>query len=143
MALCFVAGCDDDTFDWVGQLKRDKQIIRDYLSDNNLEADSTGSGLYYRIEEAGSGGSPNRFSTVTVFYKGSLLNGEVFDETGNDPRAISLSNTIQGWQEGIPLIEKGGKIHLYIPSILGYGEFGSGTIPGNTVIQFEIELLNF
>lgn len=144
MAFCFVAGCDDDTFDWVGQLKEDRRIIREYLKDNNIQADSLDDGLYYVIEEEGTGTtSPNRFSNITVYYTGAFLSGEVFDQTGNDPVSLDLAGTISGWQLGLPLLKKGGKIQLYVPSRLGYGEFGRGAIPGNTVLQFDIELLNF
>jgi len=118
--------------------------IEDYLSRNNLTATPTASGLYYIITEEGSGGHPNLQSTVTVRYKGYRLNGEVFDETpGNETRSWPLKNLIEGWQIGIPLLQKGGKATFFIPPELGYGTQKVGSIPGNSVLIFEIELVDF
>lgn len=122
----------------------DMEKIEKYLADNNLTATSTGSGLYYIITKEGSGGHPNLQSSVTVKYKGYRLNGEVFDETtGNETANFFLYQVIQGWQEGIPLMQKGGKATFFIPSELGYGSQRVGSIPPNSVLIFEVELLNF
>jgi FKBP-type peptidyl-prolyl cis-trans isomerase len=100
--------------------------------------------LHYIITEAGSGGNPNVNNTVKVNYVGKLLKNEkVFDETNGTPVSFKLSNLIEGWQEGIPKLKKGGKGTFYIPSALGYGPYGSGDIPGNATLIFEIELVDF
>jgi FKBP-type peptidyl-prolyl cis-trans isomerase FkpA len=118
--------------------------IEKYLADNNLTATSTASGLYYIITKEGTGGHPNLQSTVTVKYKGYLRNGEVFDETlGNETATFALNRVIQGWQEGIPLLKKGGKGTFFIPSDLGYGSQKAGSIPANSVLIFEVELVSF
>lgn len=136
--------CKDDTLTPEEQLQEDIRIIEQYLTDNNLTAQSTASGLHYIITQEGSGGHPNLQSNVTVKYKGYLTDGRVFDQTtGNETIKFLLSDLISGWQEGIPLLKKGGKGTFLLPSALGYGPGGSGSIPPNTVLIFEIELVNF
>lgn len=129
------------------QLQADIRKIQDYIDDHNLTAQSTASGLHYIITETGSGGHPSASSTVTVRYVGKFLkNDEVFDQTeGTETATFSLGGVIEGWQEGVPLLKKGGKGTFFIPSALAYGPYGSpnGTIPGNTPLIFEIELVNF
>ena len=89
----------------------DKKLIEDYLSENGLSAKSTESGLYYIIDEAGSGGHPTLSNKVTVHYKGTLLDGSEFDSSykRGKPATFPLNGVVQGWQEGIPLLQKGGK----------------------------------
>lgn len=126
----------------VSQEESDKQIIEKYISDNKLNAKSTSSGLYYVIDTEGSGAQPNVNSTVTVVYRGTLTNGTEFDKSSSTGASFVLSNTIKGWQEGIPLFKKGGKGKLLIPSALGYGSQSVGKIPSNSVLIFDIELLD-
>ncbi len=126
------------------QLQADIEKIKDYLSANNLTAESTPSGLHYIITVPGTGGHPNSSSTVTVNYLGKLLKNEkVFDQTNGTPVSFALQNLIEGWKEGIPLLQKGGKGTFFIPSALGYGPYGSGGIPANAPLIFEIELVDF
>ena len=123
------------------QAEIDKALIEEYISDNQLNAQSTSSGLYYVILKTGSGEHPTSYSTVTVAYKGYLLNGDVFDE--NLAFTSRLSSLIKGWKEGIPLIGRGGKIKLLVPSALGYGSQQQGNIPANSVLVFDITLYDF
>ncbi len=126
------------------QLEIDIQKIKDYLVANNLTATETPSGLHYIITLEGAGGNPNLLSNVTVKYKGYLLDGMVFDETsGSATATFPLGNLIEAWQEGIPLLKKGGKGTFFSPSALAYGPNGVSGIPGNSVLIFEIELVNF
>jgi len=125
-------------------LEIDIETIENYLADNNIEADSTSEGIYYFFEEEGEGENPPANAMVTVKYKGYFLNGEVFDETQGDATAtFSLSGVIRGWQLGIPLFKKGGKGTILIPSALAYGPAGNSSIPPNTVLAFDIELISF
>lgn len=126
----------------IAQQNRDE--IVSYLSDNNLEAIEDPSGLFYIIEQEGSGDSPSPNASVEVRYKGYFPNGTVFDETpGNNTREFNLRETITAWRVGIPKMKKGGEAMFLVPSNLGYGFFGSGGIPPNQVLIFEIELVNF
>lgn len=127
------------------QAENDDEIIRKYLADNSLTAEKHASGMYYIINEPGTGDSPISSSVVTVKYKGYFTDKKVFDQTKNDAVAqFPLSNLIEGWKIGVPLLKKGGKGTFLFPSRLGYGANGSaGGVPGNTVIIFDIELVSF
>ena len=139
ISVFIFAACEKD--DPVAeQLKKDIELIEAYLLDNELVAESTESGLHYIIEEEGTGNYPDLNSIVKVNYTGKLLNGEVFDEgtVNNNP----LYGYIEGWQEGIKLFKEGGKGTLFIPSGLGYGSTSKTTIPANSVLIFEVDLIN-
>lgn len=126
------------------QWEYDIQRIKNYLEEQGLTATETASGLHYLITAEGSGGSPGINANVTVRYKGYLLNGKVFDETtGTETVTFPLKNLIPGWQEGIPYLKKGGSGKFLLPSALGYGPSGSGSIKPNQVLIFDIELVNF
>ena len=125
----------------VDQAKADDGIIKNYISSNGLNAIATGSGLYYVIKTVGTGANPTANSTVNVVYKGYFTNGSVFDQSSVSGASLNLASVIAGWQEGIPYFKKGGgKGILLIPSALGYGSQGSGSIPANSVIIFDITL---
>jgi FKBP-type peptidyl-prolyl cis-trans isomerase FkpA len=126
----------------VDQPAVDEQIITQYISDHKLNAKATGSGLYYVTINAGNGARPVASSNVTVNYKGYLSDGSVFDQSASSGVSFGLANVIQGWQEGIPLFKKGGKGILLIPSALGYGASAQSSIPANSVLIFDIELLD-
>ena len=106
------------------------------------------SGMYYEVINAGAGTSPTVCSYVSVNYKGSLTNGNVFDQTTGNPAVFSLVSLIDSWKIGIPLIKKSGKIRLYVPPSLGYGssdqkdQAGNVVIPANSILIFDIELLD-
>ena len=110
--------------------------------------EKTASGLFYKIETPGTGDSPTQGQNVSVHYKGSLLDGTVFDSSykRNEPIgfAIGVGQVIKGWDEGIALLSKGAKATLIIPSHLGYGPNGAGgVIPPNATLKFEVELVDF
>lgn len=141
ISLLFVA-CDKEETDY-GPI--DKEKIENYLKANNLTAESTPSGLYYIISKPGGSNHPTASSKVLVNYKGYLLDSTVFDQsyTSGQPASFKLSGVIAGWRQGIPLIGVGGKITLLIPSELGYGSTAQGKIPANSVLLFDIELVDF
>ncbi len=119
----------------------DDTVIQEYLAENNIEATKHESGLYYLITQQGSGNNPTTSSKITIKYRGYFTDHSVFDESWDSSATFYLSNLIRGWQIGIPLLKPGGKGTLFIPSNLGYGSNGSGSIPGDTVIIFDIELI--
>lgn len=130
---------DDDTA--AKQAEKDEQIIADYLAANSIDAQRHESGLYYLITVEGTGDQPTLASSVEVFYKGYLTNGNVFDETTQGPVVFPLSNLITGWQIGMPLLKEGGSGTFFLPSALGYGSSATGSIPANSVLIFEIDLV--
>ena len=120
----------------------DEDLIQQYITDNSLDAQPTGSGLYYVIDNPGNGSTADINSTVTVAYVGKLTDGTIFDQSSSMGTTFPLINVIQGWQEGIPLFREGGSGILLIPSSLGYGSQAVGGIPANSVLIFEISLIH-
>lgn len=104
---------------------------------------ATESGLAYKIIEQGAGAAPKLTDTVEVHYKGTLISGEEFDSSykREEPAKFPLGQVIKGWSEGITYVNEGGKIELYIPSELAYGPRQAGSIPANSTLIFEVELL--
>jgi FKBP-type peptidyl-prolyl cis-trans isomerase len=141
--LLVLGSCSKDDFDPEKQAQQDESTIVKFLADNNITAQRHETGLYYQILAPGLGNiiyTGN--TTVSAKYKGRLLNGSVFDQTTANPVSFKLGGVIAGWQIGVPLIQKGGKIRIFIPSALGYGRDGSGAIPANAVLDFDIELVD-
>lgn len=101
------------------------------------------SGLQYKVIQEGTGLQPTLNSTVTTHYKGTLIDGTVFDSSykRGQPATFPLKAVIQGWQEGIPLMKKGAKYQFFIPAHLGYGNRAAGSIPAGSTLIFEVELL--
>jgi FKBP-type peptidyl-prolyl cis-trans isomerase FkpA len=131
--------CSNNDADFEPQTEED--IIK-YIEDNDLSANRTNSGLYYVINNSGSGTRPTSSSNVTVAYKGYFLNGTVFDESDADGISFGLNQVISGWTEGIPLFKEGGEGLLLVPSNLGYGANGRNSIPGGAVLVFDIKLIS-
>lgn len=121
-------------------VQSEQPAIVAYAAANGINATAHSSGLYYQIAFPGSGISPTATSKVFVTYTGKLTNGTIFDTQTNI--SFLLKDVISGWQIGIPLIQKGGFIKLIIPSALGYGCRGTGPIPGDAIIYFDIQLLD-
>lgn len=118
---------------------------RAYLRENATKegVSTTASGLQYKILQEGTGDYPTVNSNVSVFYRGTLIDGTEFDgNIGGSPISFSLGGVIAGWTEGLQLINEGGKIELTIPHELGYGARGSGPIPPSATLIFEVELVS-
>lgn len=118
-----------------------KQDILEYIEANNLNAEATASGLYYVIEEAGSGVAPTAYDNVTVTYKGYFTDETVFDESNDSGVTFNLDTVIEGWKEGLQYFNEGGSGKLLIPSSLAYGRYGNSAIPGGAVLIFDVQLL--
>jgi FKBP-type peptidyl-prolyl cis-trans isomerase len=119
---------------------------KEYLEKNKAKpgVKVTASGLQYEVLKSGSGGpKPGPTSRVKVHYHGTLTDGHVFDSSvqRNEPLEIGLDGVIKGWTEGLQLMSVGDKWKFTIPPELGYGPRGQGDIPANSVLIFEVELL--
>ncbi len=113
-----------------------------YIEYHNLDAEKSNTGLYFVIEVQGDGAKPNINSNVTVSYKGYYLDGTVFDQSNEDGISFNLTQVIPGWTEGITYFNEGGEGMLLIPPHLGYGSNSHGSIPGGSVLVFDIKLLS-
>jgi FKBP-type peptidyl-prolyl cis-trans isomerase len=102
------------------------------------------SGLHYEIVQEGPGASPKATDTVKVHYTGKLIDGTVFDSSvqRGEPTEFPLDQVIPGWTEGIQKMKKGGKIKLYVPPQLAYGDDGRPGIPPGSTLIFDVELLD-
>lgn len=114
--------------------------IQNYLSTNGITtATQHSSGFFYEITATGSGNTPVLCSYCTLKYTGRFFNGTIFDQNLFGT-TLTLGDLIIGWQKGLPLIKPNGTIRLYVPPSLGYGSAGSGTIPPNSYLIFDIQL---
>jgi FKBP-type peptidyl-prolyl cis-trans isomerase FklB len=103
------------------------------------------SGLQYKILTVGKGKSPKATDTVTVNYKGTLIDGTEFDSSykRGQPATFAVNGVITGWTEALQLMKEGSKWQMFIPSNLAYGERGAGGAIGpNAVLIFEVELIS-
>lgn len=119
-----------------------EQQITAYIEDNNLEAQKSTTGLYYVIDELGTGTQPTATDNVTVAYKGYFTDGTVFDESDANGISFGLQQVIKGWTEGITYFKEGGSGILLIPSHLGYGSSTVRSIPGGSVLVFDVNLIS-
>jgi FKBP-type peptidyl-prolyl cis-trans isomerase FkpA len=122
-------------------VQNEKEIV-DYIAANKLIAQKSSTGLYYVINEAGSGAQPTASSNVTVAYKGYYTNGTVFDQSNSSGITFPLQGVIRGWTEGIPYFKVGGSGMLLVPAHLGYGSSDSNGIPGGSVLVFDVKLIS-
>lgn len=130
-----------DNFDYAGQFTTDTTLIRKFITENEIPAIKHESGVFYQIIDPGEGDVKYTTATnISAEYEGRLLNGTVFDKSKGAPISFTLGRVIAGWQIGIPLIQKGGKIRLFIPSQYGYSNSAVGTIPPSSVLDFTVNL---
>ncbi|NJX14641.1 FKBP-type peptidyl-prolyl cis-trans isomerase [Tamlana crocina] len=142
LSLFILTSCtNDDERTPVDYREQNETDIQAYITDNELNATRTDSGLYYVIDEQGEGEQPVANSNVTVAYKGYFLNGNVFDQSDAEGVTFNLQQVIPGWTEGITYFNEGGSGMLLVPAHLGYGSFYYNGIPGGSVLIFDIELL--
>ena len=120
------------------------QTYLDYLIEEDYDIDTTANGVYYVVLEEGDGIVPKYKDEVSVSYTGFFIGGAIFDTAG-DPAyngyytyTHKVDGMIDGWEEGIETIKKGGTSLLIVPSKLAYGEYGYYDIPPYTTLLFEI-----
>jgi FKBP-type peptidyl-prolyl cis-trans isomerase FklB len=104
---------------------------------------TTASGLQYKVIKEGTGAQPKETETVTVHYRGTLTDGTEFDSSHKrgEPATFPVNGVIKGWQEALQMMKTGSKYQLFVPPSLAYAERATGSIPPNSVLIFEVELL--
>jgi len=117
-----------------------------FLGENKTKegVKTTGSGLQYKVLKEGAGAQPKSSDSVTVNYRGTLLDGTEFDSSykRGEPATFPVGGVIKGWTEALQLMKVGSKFQLFIPASLAYGEQGRPGIPPNSVLIFEVELMD-
>jgi FKBP-type peptidyl-prolyl cis-trans isomerase FkpA len=140
--LLLLAGCVKDKTCVPKTVASEQATMQSFASANGMVVQAHPSGMLYQIVSSGNGATASLSSLVSVRYTGKLMNGTVFDSRTTTPAEFTLGQVITGWQLGVPLIQKGGKIRLIIPSSLAYGCTATGPIPADAVLFFEIELVD-
>ena len=142
LVLILFISCTKENSSNVDYTAKNELEIKDYIAKNNLTAQRSDTGLYYVITNLGTGAQPTAMSNVTVAYKGYFTNGSVFDQSNAAGISFGLNQVIKGWTEGIPHFKTGGNGILLIPAHLGYGSSSNGSIPGGSVLIFEVKLIS-
>lgn len=142
-----VASCIDEGEEYVPPTKaQENALLNEYLdtlANRGLDIDTTALGVYYITDSVGNGTYPVVGDTCVVKYTGFFINGSVFDSTGDDTWEFVLGTEgfIDGWNDGMRVIDEGGKAYLIIPSELGYGPDGYGSVPPNTSLVFNVDMV--
>ncbi|MFC5682040.1 FKBP-type peptidyl-prolyl cis-trans isomerase [Flavobacterium sp. MAHUQ-51] len=123
-------------------IAKNEKEIEDYVAKKGLKGTKTESGLYYVINNPGTGKQATPASNVTVAYKGYFMDGNVFDQSDEKGISFNLNQVVKGWTEGISYLKEGGSAILVIPAVLGYGGNDNGKIPGGSVLIFDVKLIS-
>ncbi|KAA5539510.1 FKBP-type peptidyl-prolyl cis-trans isomerase [Adhaeribacter rhizoryzae] len=128
------------------QNKTDEAVIQKYIKEKGLQPQKTNSGLYYVVTQEGNGPKAEPGKMVAVNYTGTTLDGKEFDSSKKQGKPIEFplgqQAVIRGWDEGIALLNKGSKATFLIPSTMAYGPQESPEIPANSVLRFDVELVD-
>lgn len=143
VSLLFVSCLSDSNLEMpsVDYTVQNEKEITDYIAKNNLNAQKSDTGLYYVIDEPGTGEQPSITSNVTVAYKGYFTSGKIFDQSKPEGINFNLQKVIKGWTEGIQYFKEAGSGVLLVPSHLGYASNGRPGIPGGAVLVFDVKLI--
>lgn len=147
----FVASCMNETDEYVPPTKAEEMsLLNEYLDtleNRGLDIDTTALGVYYVIDSIGNGIYASYGDTCTVKYIGSLIDGTLFDASAYHNTAgtftfiLGVDQMIDGWTDGMQVIDEGGEGYLIIPSELAYGSMGNSSIPPNTTLVFGVEMV--
>jgi FKBP-type peptidyl-prolyl cis-trans isomerase FkpA len=144
LLIAFFPGCIKDKTCKPKAVESEVAQIQAFAATNGVNVTAHSSGIYYEIINPGAGTAPTVNSKIVITYTGKLMDGTTFDESQtpntNDP--WPLNGLIQGWIIGLPLIQEGGHIKMIIPSALAYGCEQYYTIPGNSVLYFDVTLVD-
>ncbi|MFP5520442.1 MAG: FKBP-type peptidyl-prolyl cis-trans isomerase [Bdellovibrionia bacterium] len=125
---------------------KNSKEAKDFMEKNKSAAGvkTTASGLQYIVEKEGTGKTPSKDDVVRCHYKGTLVSGEQFDSSidRGQPAEFPVSGVIPGWTEALQMMKVGSKYKLFVPPDLAYGPSGRPGIPPNSVLIFEVELLD-
>lgn len=139
---CSIDQPEFETQEFIDFTAQNEEEILTFIADNDLDAIRSETGLYYVVNNLGTGTQPNSNSDVVVSYTGSFTNGEIFDQSGSDGISFNLQNVIAGWTEGITYFQEGGDGILLIPSHLGFGSFDTQGIPAGSVLIFDVNIIS-
>jgi len=142
LVLALFISCSSDNSAPIDYVVKNEKDISEFITLNKLTAQKSETGLYYVITDPGVGAQPTANSNVTVAYKGTFLDGRIFDQSTNAGISIGLNQVIKGWTEGIPHFKEGGSGILLIPAHLGYGNYDYSGIPGGSPLIFEVKLIS-
>jgi FKBP-type peptidyl-prolyl cis-trans isomerase FklB len=125
--------------------EKNKKEGEAFLAENKKKegVKTTPSGLQYKVITTGTGPKPTSNDTVVTHYRGTLINGTEFDSSykRGEPASFPVTGVIKGWTEALLMMPVGSKWQLFIPSELAYGERSQRSIPSNSTLLFDIELL--
>jgi len=123
------------------KISNNLEILK-HLEKNKIKAQKSSTGLYYVITKRGKGRVPHKKSKITAYYKGTFLNGRVFDKSDFRGITFNLQEVISGWQEGFTYLKSGSEATFFIPSHLAYGIHSTTRIPGGSVLIFKVKLIS-
>lgn len=139
-ALFTFSSCSDTETTPEDNLKKGQEYLEKNAAKSGVIV--TTSGLQYEVLQEGTGKSPKATDLVKCYYEGRFINGTIFDKTtAGKPATFPLNQVIMGWTEGLQLMKEGAKYRFTIPYFLGYGPYDYATIPGYSVLIFDVELL--
>ncbi len=141
LLIMFLTGCSKHEMGCTPvKPETEEPQILNYIATDSIHATKHSSGIYYEVINPGNGAVPPKGSTIIVGYVGKFLNNKIYEQSTSYTN--KLSGLMEGWQIGIPLIKKGGRIKLVIPSAYAYGCNGTGSVPPNSVLFFDINLID-
>lgn len=145
VSLVILVACSKEAdLSLLEQQSIDRSVLVSYLNQNHITATETESGLFYVIENEGTGDEyPDDDDDIAFRYEGSLIDGTVFNMTpGLTVDTTNMSSLIDGLKEGFMLLKEGGTAQFYLPSWLGNGSMETENIPSNSCLIFDVELVS-